>query len=287
MFLDFKDENLISTVYTTYPTRSIVMPFFGVPRGGFETPLPLYDSGTNYPGQIREYTDTIGNVVSQSFYSSAKIKLLFNNALTSSEKYTINRLRNIYASSSFYKPQNYTSASIFDATTVAAQSCSIITIPSFYVGSGIKPGSFSIQTSGSNTTTIITDDGYGGLMSSSLLVGSVFYEYGMAYLGHNISPANFSGTVERIIVNFSATNNIPINMYICSAPKGMMNFSNNPSFTNLSGTRNEITTNGNYTFVSSIQLYDSDYSLIGVAKLASPILLEPDGGAQFRLKLNF
>ena len=225
--------------------------------------------------------------MTQSFHCYSKVKLMFNNVLTASEKNTINRLRNIYASSSFYKIDNFASSSILSASILAQQSCSILTIPSFYVGSGIKPGSFSIATSGSNTTTIITDDGYGGLFSSSLLVGCVFYDYGMAYLGHNISPQNFSGTVERIILNFSATNNIPMNLYLCSAPKGQLNFSNNPSFSELSGTKHEMTTEKNKAFITSITLYDKDYECVGVAKLASPVLLDESDGVQFRLKLNF
>ena len=287
MFLDFKEGDIVSTVYTAYPTRSIVMPFFGVPRGGFETSISLYDSGSNYPGVSREFHDILGNLFTQSFYPSAKIKLMFNSTLTGTEKNPISRLRNTYASSSFYKFDNFVSSSIFSASTVAGQVCSVLTVPSFYVGAGIKPGSFSIATSGANTTTIITDDGYGGLFSSSLLIGCLFYEYGLAYFGHHITPNNFSGTVERIILNFSATNNIPMNMYLCSAPKGQLNFSNNPSFSELSGTKYEITTDKSKTFISNITLYDDKYEMIGVAKLASPVLLEEAGGIQFRLKLNF
>lgn len=296
MFIEFKDSEIISTAYTAYPSRSITLLPFGDPWGGFEKEVFLYDSKSY--GVTREFYDTLGNVLTQSYNVNNKVRYLMNHTLTSSEKYSINRLRNIYASASFYNEQNYTSSSVFSASTVSQQSCSVLTIPSFYVGGGIVPGTLNIKLLRSNDNLVsadtqFNDNSYGGLTfsaSSNSLVGSIFYEYGLVYFGHEISTTTISGTynvLAKIYIQFTSSNTIPINMYLCTAPKGAMNFSTNPSYTQLSGTKYEITTKKNKTFITSVFLYDENYELIGVAKTSSPILKQEDESIQFRLKLNF
>jgi hypothetical protein len=92
-----------------------------------------------------------------------------------------------------------------------------------------------------------------------------------------------------VTASFSGTNKIPVNMYICRAPSGELNYSNNPSYTTyVSGSdRNEITTKQPKTFVTGVGLYDKDYKLIGVAKLANPLLNEEDTSLLIKLKLHF
>ena len=134
----------------------------------------------------------------------------------------------------------------------------------------------------------LEDDGYGGIYTGSVLIGSILYEHGVVYFGSNTDQDTFGGVaVNSLQCNFSATNHIPMNVYICKAPKSLINFSTNPSYTVLSGTRNEITTSYPKVFVTGIGLYDENFELVGVAKLANPILFEEDEGAEFRLKLNF
>jgi hypothetical protein len=67
----------------------------------------------------------------------------------------------------------------------------------------------------------------------------------------------------------------------------MLNYSNNPSYSILSGTKREITTSYPKVFVTGIGLYDENFELVGVAKVANPIQVEEKEGPEFRLKLNF
>lgn len=286
-FLKLEDKDVISFVYTVYPTRSIVMNGVGAGTTGysydeFKDTLEIYDSGSMPGVGFRNFYDISAGVLSQSFYTKATISLKFNHVLTASEKTVAKRLLSTYASSSFYKPQNYTSSSITSGTTAH-----ILSIPAVLVGSGIKPGSFSLESSGVGSSKL-EDDGYGGIYTGSLLVGSIFYEYGLAFFGASTNYSTFAGVSSvSLTCNFSATNNIPMNVYLCKMPKSMLNFSNNPSYTVLSGTKNEITSTYPKVFVTGIGLYDEDFELVGVAKVANPIQVEEKEGPEFRLKLNF
>lgn len=276
-FFDFQEKDILSVEYTAYPTRSLSLR--QVNANELSTDVFLYLSGNLAIGTNRTYFDTNGAALTQSFYSKSKVYVRMDGGLTGTNAYmkrSVNRLRNIYASSSFYKPQNFDTASVYLSPT---QVCSIINISTLHIGSGIKPGSFRV-TSGS--TVIAQDDGYGGLYSASVLRGCVFYEYGIGYL----SGSPFAG-MAGCQVNFSATHHIPMNVYICNAPKGMLNFSINPSYTQLSGNKQEITTDDPKTFISTIVLYDENFEAVGVAKVATPNLKEETDGLQYRLKLNF
>jgi hypothetical protein len=281
-FLDLKSQDVISVVYTVHPTRSIVMSSEGSGDGGsysfnsYEASVEIFDSGSTPGVGDRNFYDLDGYVLSQSFYSKSTISLKFNHVLTGSEKIVVNQILSTYASSSFYKTENYSSSSLLPTTT-----CHILNIPNTIIGSEIKKGSFCLD---NGAGCKITDDGYGGLFTGSVLIGSILYEYGIAYFGRNTNFSTFGGLTSTTCY-FSATNNIPMNVYICRAPKSLLNFSNNPSFTSLSGTRREITTNKAKAFATGIGLYDENFELVGIAKLANPILL--DESIEYRLKLNF
>lgn len=285
-YFNFRDTDIISIVYSVFPTRSISLQSEGAGGGSyiynaFRGEVQVLDSGSLMPGRgDRTFYDIDGNLLSQSFYLKSTIELQFTHTLTASEKVVAKRMIQNYSSGAFYKPQNYTSSSIFSSDV-----CQIMNIPSALIGSGIKPGSFTIDTWNG---VKLEDDGYGGIYTGSVLIGSILYEHGVVYFGSNTDQDTFGGVaVNSLQCNFSATNHIPMNVYICKAPKSLINFSTNPSYTVLSGTRNEITTSYPKVFVTGIGLYDENFELVGVAKLANPILFEEDEGAEFRLKLNF
>ena len=145
------------------------------------------------------------------------------------------------------------------------------------------------------------DDGFGCLVTSSIdienydsvisnIAGVVFYNHGFILFsetGYKAPPSPPS----KISVDcyFSGTNKIPTNMYLCSVEKCAGNFSLNPSYVSFvsSSNENEITTTNPKTFITGIGLYDENYDLVGVAKLATPILNEEKNSITFKLKLNF
>lgn len=284
-FFNLEQKDVVSVVFTVYPTRSIVLDKEGVGDGGaygancYKTSINIFDSGSMPGTGERVFFDLSGEALSQSFYLKTTPILKFNHVLTSSEKTVANKLALIYASSSFLKSQNYSSSSLRST----GSSSQILMIPNCLIGSEIKKGSFTLESPNGRK---FYDDGYGGIYSGTILYGSIFYEYGIVLFGENTTYSTF-GSTNSLTCSFSATNNIPTNIYICKAPKSMLNHSNNPSFSILSGTKNEITTKYPKVFLTSVGLYDENYELVGMAKLANPILLEESEGAEFRLKLNF
>lgn len=280
-FIKLRPGDIINTTYRMYPSQKDVV----LSEGGASVPtsLPYYletDEAFS-PGSTRDMFDGDGGYITGSYNLTGTIDFVLNAGITNSEKRVINRLRNIYASSSFVRHNNYSSSSVFSASTVEGQYMSILNIPSVLYGSEIKP--FSFKLSGSAT---LTDDGHGGILSNSVVVGSLFYQHGIALLGHNFQVHD---GYSDWTLNFSGTHTIPMTMYICNAPKGMLNYSRNNSFTIYctSSNRYEITTSENKTFITTIGLYDENYELLAIAKVAKPILNEEDGGVQFRLKINY
>lgn len=302
-YFEFKPGEIISTVYTSYPTRSIVLsgsniggaPFDNADSGFFY----IFASGVNYPGVgKRNFLDSDGTLVEQNFYISASVSFYGSDfmSFSSSLRAASFKLRNLYASNSFYKPQNYGSSS-FSRKEIGAASdefC-LLTIPSFLIGSKIKPGSVRFYSDSLGPGASLIDDGYGGLygdgvyLSSSFLAGCIMYEYGIIEFtkfstGYSAWDSFFG---QFMTLSFQATNNVPMNVYLCNSPKSKLNFSNNPSYTVLSGGRNEITSETPVTFTTTIGLYDENFELMGVAKVASPIKNEEKDSVQYRLKLNF
>lgn len=279
-FYQLNESDVILSKFIAYPSYSYNIALSsGV---GFSSPVHLFLSAG--VGQSRSYIDINGDFVDSSeFNITGNVEIILNSAMTSDRKRVINRLRNIYASASFIKPQNYESSSIFNQSNPADQDMAIINIPAVLYGSEIKPGSFYLSTS---TNHQITDDSRGGLYSGSNLVGCVFYQHGIAYLGQNFND----GTLTSVDVNFSGTSKNNTMIVLAKIPRGELNFSTNPSYTSLvSGStfKRETTTTKPKTFVTTVGLYDDEYKLVGVAKISSPILNEETTGILFRLKLNF
>lgn len=286
-FFEFKEKDILSIVYTAYPTRSLNLNQFGSNDGYSLSVYPhgptTAQVGLGNPGTNRTYFDINGNYLTSTFDAKNTIYLWHSQSLSSSYKNAINRLRNIYASSSFQKPENYTSSSVY--TPSLPNTIGALSIPTWYIGSGIKPGSLTI-TKTDGTKVYFSDDGFGGLISGSRLVGSIFYQHGLVYFGHLVNRQSFESQT-AITLNFSATNNIPTNVYLCDVPKSYLNFSLNPSYTVLTGSRNEITTEDPKTFITTIALYDENFEVVGIAKVSTPIKNEEGDGALFKLKMAF
>ncbi len=116
-------------------------------------------------------------------------------------------------------------------------------------------------------------------------------------------------------LDYKGTNYVPVMTMLAHAPKGELNYSNNPTFirhgqqkkmTPLTGSKfyreqdtiiakNTMTSSysdptGSYqkqTFISKIGLYDDDNNLIGIATLANPVKKHEDLDYTFKLKLDF
>lgn len=281
-YIKLKPNDIIVSRYKTHPSYSFqVNGSSGLFKGDA---IFLETEEFSSYGSQRNYFDIRGEPVTGSWNISGSVEIIGNSALSNSEKRSINRLRNIYASGSFIREHNFTSSSVFSASTPEAQYMTVVNIPSVLYGSEIKPGSFRLSANGGPD---LSDDGYGGILSNSVLIGSVFYQHGVAMLGHH--SQDFENRINKSRLYFSGTNEIPCTMYICTAPRGLCNFSNNSSFyvENTGSHKNEITTVEPETFVTTVGLYDEDYNLIGVAKTSKPIMNKEETSISFKLKLNY
>lgn len=279
-YFSLKDSDVISTVYTAHPSYTFKISVSS--DQGQSQEFYIFSSSQK---QSRDYFDVNGDPVSSTYSISGSAVFVGRSQVSSTEKRAIGRLREMYESVAFKKPKNYFSSSIYaNTSSLASQDMGFLDIPSVLFGTEIKPGSVVLNDTG---TFKYTDDGYGGLYSGSELVGSVFYQHGLIYFDQQDSR-KFSQTM-ALTCSISGTSKTPINLYNCRVPRGGLNFSTNPSYVTLltSSNNSEVTTKNPKTFITSIGLYDENYKLVGVAKLANPILNEEATGILFRLKLNF
>jgi hypothetical protein len=171
----------------------------------------------------------------------------------------------------------------------------VIAIPSNLFGEYIKPGTFTlIYESGS-----LTDDGEGGLLRNLEKVGDIIYEHGMIIITNDGTPAgngygfvtygsalyntNDSTFIQDIITSqalsceFESTVTIYETQYKCTVRENEYNFSQNPTL--ISGSSNSgviynFATGSFFTpYATTIGLYDNNYNLLAVAKLAQPLPL--------------
>ena len=71
------------------------------------------------------------------------------------------------------------------------------------------------------------------------------------------------------------------------APKGKINSSSNPNFKKLIPSDYASETQDEFVYISSINLHDENFNIIGRANLAQPIIKRDTDGYMFRLKMDF
>jgi hypothetical protein len=177
--------------------------------------------------------------------------------------------------------------------TGSDETIGVISIPSNLWGQYLLPGSVNI----SNGSITLTDDGNGNMIYNSQKYGDVIYEHGIIIITSDGSPLvgpygsgnygaaiygvsvsnliNSFATGSNITCSFSSSFNIYETQYKCTIRENEFNFSQNPTL--ISGSLNSGTlysfATGSYfsPYVTTIGLYDNNYNLLAVAKLAQPL----------------
>ena len=164
----------------------------------------------------------------------------------------------------------------------------IFSIPSKLYGDYIQPESFVLNLNNDSdewlNTTEITDDGEGNLLSASINVGQIIYPHGMVIITQqdwgalNLEKA-YSGS--QITASFSSSYSIYETQYKCTIDESEFGFSQNPSIISSSLTGNENTSSGvpyNFAtgsyfspYVTTVGMYNEQYELLAVGKLAQPL----------------
>lgn len=171
----------------------------------------------------------------------------------------------------------------------------VIAIPSNLFGEYIKPGTFTLTYENGS----LIDDGEGAILRNLEKVGDIIYEHGMIIITNDGTPAgngygsatygsalydiNDSTFIQDIITSqyisctFESTVTIYETQYKCTIRENEYNFSQNPTL--ISGSLNSGViydfATGSYfdPYITTVGLYDNNYELLAVAKLAQPLPL--------------
>lgn len=170
-----------------------------------------------------------------------------------------------------------------DFPTASNTIIKILSIPTSLYGEFIKPGSFSVEETGSLFNII--DDGNGNLIESGSTthVGNLIYSHGLAVIT-NASYQNFY--TSSINLSFNANLTIYQSQVRCHVNENEFNTTLNPSA--LSGSFGDY--NANITgsdfapYVTTVGLYNAANELLVVGKLAQPFPMPSNTDVTFAVK---
>jgi hypothetical protein len=164
----------------------------------------------------------------------------------------------------------------------------VVSIPSNLFGEYIKPGSVKMLSTvqpvyliddGNGSLTSGSIDPNGNYVSSDVKYGDIIYEHGIITITYD--PSNlidlFINTDNGYNIYFDSTLTIFETQYKCTIRENEFNFSTNP--TQISGSSNsgvlyDFATGSFFTpYATTVGLYDNNYNLLAVAKLAQPLPL--------------
>jgi len=326
---------------------------------GFIYPF-LTKSGTRTTFRTVSTTDfdssfSYGDIVTGTYPLSSSLYREYYEAPRTDESYShINTLRNTL-NYYLYMSDHYAFSSSYGDKS--QQELNLISIPSIFIGSGIKKGSISLefylsgtligqlQDSKQNGELIQTapsgSNGSGSVAGVALynegfliLTGTWDLETGISrnYLNDLGNPQTSSwvyfgnGLTGNVIttagdstmryvssrIEFKGTNKIPVMTMFCNAPKGELNYSNNPTYVNY-GTnytystssttfiessdmtiKNTISSSypdptGSFAkqvFISQVGIFDEQKNLIGIAKVAKPVKKTEERDLTFKIKID-
>jgi hypothetical protein len=185
----------------------------------------------------------------------------------------------------------------------------VFSIPSNLWGEYLLPGSVEI----SNGNITLRDDGEGNMIFNSLKYGDVIYEHGIIIITSNgasytgpYGSGSYGGAVygantvnlisgfmtgSNVTCSFSSSFNIYETQYKCTLRENEFNFSQNPTI--VSGSTNSGVLYGFATgsyfspYVTTVGLYDNNYNLLAVGKLAQPLPTSAVTDTSILINLDF
>jgi hypothetical protein len=297
-FFTFQNEDLIETYITTNPSYVVEL------NGNIVTGS-IYLEKTYLKNDLETrvwqgYSELSGGYITKQGPFSSSIDILdAEDGATNKQLYkAIIGLYNYYdLFDSDYTP-NFTGS--------ISTRFRVITIPEIYYDNSILTGSLTASdVDADGSTRTLYDNGRGGVFSGSLsgtIVGNIFYNEGLVVLkgsGLNVESPNsdfgeVSSTNFKWRVRFKGVHRIPVKVFRCHAPAGQLNASTNPTFFKvLTGStaefRNEkqLVLSQSLTYITTVGLYNEDYELVGMAKLAQPIKKEVSKNYLFKIRLDF
>lgn len=174
----------------------------------------------------------------------------------------------------------------------------------------ILTGSWDLQTTGPSAEAKLNYKNTGTAVTSSWLYFAVGANDGIPIDGEGADTRASASYV----MSFSGTTEVPVMTMFAHAPKGQLNFSNNPTYLSYSATSADyeaLTSSVSYrepelatvnivsssydspaasfakeTYISKIGLYDGNKNLIGLTTVAKPVKKQEDREFTFKLTLD-
>lgn len=303
-FYRFNDEDIVFTSIATYPSYTVELSGNGTTStltGSVYLEREFLNNamatrlvrGKSKGGHLLE--------LNHPFTSSVEIIDAEQNSSTGLEEQLYGAIANLYSYYSFQN-SNYTSNFTGSATTRYR----VISIPQIYYDREILSGSFSASDyDADGNLRELFDDGRGGIYSGTLsgtLVGNIFYSEGLVVLkggglndeanSNEFGQAQTSGSIWK--TSFKGTHKVPVKIFRCRAPAGDLNASTNSTFfhvpsgsTDVNRYRREAVLSVPHTYISAVGIYNDDYELVALAKLAQPIKKKEEEDVQIRLRFDF
>ena len=178
-------------------------------------------------------------------------------------------------------------SSEFNWTSSLGTEMNIFSIPRNLYGLSIKPGSFSLEISGS--TTLTDDNGY--ILSGSDKVGYISYSKGLVALtdGDYELTSTFASPTSYT-ASFQATEPILTHTYHCHIDPNEFGLSYNPSLQargEVSGSLVGFATGSDFRpYATAVGLYNSVGELVAVGKLSEPTPILNDTHYTFVVKID-
>ena len=289
-YYEFGRDDIIYTTFQAQPSY-IVENNGGQVTGSVYLEKPFQDSGLATRAFFG-FSEKEGGLSEKHppFTSSVDFVTAVSGATNSTTWFAVKKFYDYYSGfNTDYQP--YYTGSL--ATTFR-----IVTIPEIYYDRSITTGTFTASDyNAAGTQRFIYDNGRGGLYSGSLsgtLVGHIFYSEGIAVLtkGDLNDFATVSPNNNKWRVQFRGTHNIPTTIYRCRAPAGELNATTNESFfyTPTTGDFKNCMiplSQSMVPFISTVGLYNEDYELVGMARLAKPVKKNLHQDVLIKLRLDW
>jgi hypothetical protein len=295
-FYEFEDGDIVNTHILAYPRQTVELNGSEVTGSVFLE--KKYLTNLLLSRRFQGYSEKEGGFVEKDGPFSSSIDIV-----TAQEGGTNKQLyRSILNLYNYYSLTDASYTPYFTGSETV--NFRVITIPEIFYDREVLTGSLTASDEDSTgASRVLYDNGRGGIYSGSLtgtLLGNVFYSEGLVVLkGASVASTdepfgNASVSNFKWKTSFKGTHKIPVKIFRCRAPAGELNASTNSTYYHIltgSGARHknekEIVMNPQATYITAIGLYNEDYELVGLAKLAQPIKKTFDKDIMFRIRLDY
>ena len=170
-------------------------------------------------------------------------------------------------------------------------------ISNMFYGRRIMPGSFCIKDkllSGSDGKVKLTfkDNGYGGLYRADCKsqhptwsnYGTILYDEGLLVI---TDPTAMHFGKDYFEVDLTGENTVCVKEINLLASEGIINSSSNPNWKALKPTGYDHENADQFVYITSVNLHDDNFNIIGRATLAQPVVKRNEDKYLIRLKMDY